>query len=135
MNKILIMIMVVMGLGLTTSNVSADCAVHAKGLHTEYSGLSPAEFFYGIDIDNRIDATLADGCTPAVRTENADQATDQLSSAEFFYGYSIPDSLEPARGAYGLKACNRNVENIIAAAVYDPAIFFGYADAGSCMNC
>jgi hypothetical protein len=135
MNKILMMIMVVMILGLTASNVSADCAVHDKGLNIEYNELSAAEFFYGIPIENRIDVTLANGRARAVVNENTDEAADLLSTAEFFYGYLIPDRLETARGAYELNACNRNVEKIIVSAVYDPAIFFGYEDAGSCINC
>jgi hypothetical protein len=134
MNKILMIIMLMMIFGLTASNVSAECAIHAKSLNTEYNELSPAEFFYGVPMDSSADTNVTTGNVFAVTPDDT-RATDLLSNSEFFYGYSIPDRMEAISHVCNRIVWDRTPEQTSISAVSDPSLFFGYVDAGACSNC
>jgi hypothetical protein len=135
MNRLYVMMMVVLVLGLTTSNVSADCALHAKNLAVEYNELSAAEFFYGIAPDHRNDATETTKNLYAVIPGESSPVADPLIAPEFFYGHSIPDRLETTYVICDISPWGGTVSKAIFSAVSNPADFFGYTNDRNCSNC
>jgi hypothetical protein len=135
MNKLYMIMMIFLVLGLTASNVSAECALNAKNLHIEYNELSAAEFFYGIPVDNRNDTATATRNTYADIPGEASLVESLLDAPELFYGYSIPDRLEATKVICNINAWGETDSRANVSAVSNPADFFGYTNEGYCSNC
>jgi hypothetical protein len=144
MNRLSIIFAFMFIFGLTASSVSAADALHAgSGANSpaNYDNLSPAEFFYGVSIDNNNEGIAHPQAVEAGTQLPADNrdAYAGLSPSAFFYGYDIPARLETTDVRHGLR-CNKAAAPVVSLSeVSDPAIFFGYMDVdthkGFCANC
>jgi hypothetical protein len=135
MNKIFMIIMGVLVLGLTASNVSAECAVHEKNQAVEYNELSPAEFFYGIPLDNRDGSNDTTRNFLAVIPEDAALIPSDTAAPEFFYGVSVPDRLEATNVICNIHSWGGPATRGTVSSVSNSSEFFGYTNEGNCSNC
>lgn len=143
MNRLSIIFMFVFAFGLIASNASAADAMHVvvqNNIRSDFHEVSPAEFFYGVSINNNETMQHPQALrTEAERPESAQQAYDALSAPEFFSGYPVPARLETTATNHGV-VCNEGAAPLATLSeVSNPAIFFGYTDVntnkGFCDNC
>ena len=115
--------MLIIVLGFSAPNASANCSTHEKGIN--YNELSPAEFFYGVSIENMNDTVSASGGASVLAPVDKIKAAAFPTDSEFFYGYSIPSRLNASDNYCTWKRTD-SINNV--SEVSNPAIFFGYAD-------
>jgi len=128
MNKLSMIIMAAMILGLSAPNVWANGPMHEKNNNIEYNELSAAEFFYGVPTENMNGNIEANGNADSFVTAGSTKTADFLPASEFFYGYSIPNRLGTTTH---FCTWDRTDAGNAVNEVSDPALFFGYTVTGS----